>query len=93
MGLWFAVNGTRLVNEPFNTLFKCFTDLIGNAFWLIPIGFIATALYIKTHDITGVGVFLLAGGAILGSGNIFTGQPELAFIYFMVINSDIKYIF
>jgi len=42
------VNGTELLDDPFNTVFSPFTDLLGSAFWLVPISIIAAALFMKT---------------------------------------------
>jgi len=78
-----AINGTDLLNDPWGTTFSPFTDILGTGFWLIPISFIALALYVKTRDTTVASVWLLASTLILGSGNLFTGQPEMAFIFFI----------
>jgi len=74
-------NGSDLVNNPFNTTFKPFTDLLGNAFWLFPVSFIAVALYVKTRNPTLVSAFMLASGVMLASGNIFMGTPEMVIVY------------
>jgi len=78
-----AINGTDLLNNPWETVFSPFTGYLGHGFWLVPISFIAIALYVKTRDTTAASVWLLASTLILGSSNLFTGQPEMAFIYYV----------
>jgi len=76
-----ALNGTDLINHPWNTTFKAYTDLLGSAFWLIPVSFIAVALFIKTRNPVLVSAYMLGSGLLLSSGNIFLGHPEMAFVY------------
>jgi len=75
------INGSDLINHPWNTTFSTFTDIFGNAFWLIPLSFITVALFVKTRNPTAVSVFMIASGLILGSGNMFASNPEMAFVY------------
>lgn len=77
-------NGSEIIDDPFNTIFSPFTDLFGTGFWLIPITFIAVALYVKTRNVVSVFAFLLAGCALLASGNIFAGYPEMAYVYILI---------
>lgn len=74
-----AVNGSELIDDPFNTIFSPFTDLLGPGFFLLMLIFICVALYVKTHDLSTVSAFMLASGVLLASGGIFTGYSELAF--------------
>lgn len=74
-----AVNGSELIDDPFNTIFSPFTDLLGPGFFLIILIFISVALYVKTHELSTVSMFMLASGVLLSSGSIFTGYYELAF--------------
>jgi len=76
-----AINGTEFINEPWNTTFAAFTDLLGGAFWLIPISFIAMALYIKTRNPVVATSFLVGSGVLLSGGNMFLGAPEMVFVY------------
>jgi len=76
-----AVNGSELIDAPFNTVFSPFTDLLGSMFWLIPISIIASALFIKTKNITVVGAWLLGTGMFFGSANIFDGVPAMFTVY------------
>lgn len=77
-------NGSEIIDNPFNTIFSPFTDLFGTGFWLIPITFIAVALYVKTRNVVSVFAFLLAGCALLAGGNIFLGYPEMAYVYILI---------
>jgi len=78
-----AINGSDLINNPFNTTFEPFTDLFGSAFWLIPLSFITVALFVKTRNPVGVSGFMIASGLILGSGNIFMGNPQMSLAYWI----------
>lgn len=75
------LNGSELLDDPFNTIFSPFTDLLGSGFWLIPLTFISIALYIKTRDVTTVSMFMIASGILLSAGTIFSEYPEMAFLY------------
>ena len=76
-----AINGTDLVDNPFDTIFDCFTDLFGNGFFLIPLTFIAVALYMKTRNPVLVSAFIWGSGLLLASGNMFMNYPEMALVY------------
>ena len=80
-----AVNGSELIDSPWSTIMSPFTDLLGNGFYLIPITFIAIALYIKTKDIMVSSVWLLASGLLLSAGSIFTGYLEMSILYTIVV--------
>jgi len=77
------INGSELIDNPMTTIFSPFTDLLGTSFWLIPLTFIAIALYVKTRDVVIVSVFMLASGVMLSSGSIFAGYPEMALVYML----------
>lgn len=79
------INGTQLTEDPFNTVFSPFTDLLGSAFWLIPISVIAAALFMKTKNITVVGAWLLGSGMLMGSANLFSGYPGMLDFYLAII--------
>ena len=76
-----AINGTDFINHPWNTTFGTYTDLLGTPFWLIPVSFIAIALYIKTRNPVVATSFMVGSGLLLSSGNMFMGAPEMVFVY------------
>ena len=82
-----AFNASDLLNDPVNTTMSPFTgffDSIVNAgmiFYLIPLSFIAIALYYKTQEIAVTCLFMLSSGALLATGNIFLGAIDMALIY------------
>lgn len=76
------VNGSELLDNPFDTIMGTFTDIMGGAFWLIPIGVIAVALFIKTRSITVSSIWLMASCAIVGTG-VFVDYPEMGFVYYI----------
>jgi len=77
------INGSELIDNPMTTIFSPFTDLLGTSFWLIPLTFIAIALYVKTREVVIVSAFMLASGVMLSSGSIFAGYPEMALVYML----------
>ena len=78
------LNGSDLTNAPLDTMVSPFTDILGSAFWLVPIGFIAVALYIKTHDFTASSVWLMVSTAVLGTSNLFVDNPEMSFLFYVL---------
>jgi len=76
-----AINGTDFINEPWNTTFKVFTDLLGMGFYLIPLSFLSVALYLKTHNPVMVSAFLSGSCILFASGSIFANYPEMALTY------------
>ena len=78
-----AVNGTDFISSPWNTIVDAFTDLLGNGFYVVPLSFIAVALYVKTRNATLVSCFILASGLLLASGNMFLDHPEMEVVYIL----------
>lgn len=80
-----ALNGSELITSPWDTMLSPFINLLGSGFYLIPITFIALALYVKTHDTMLASAWLLACGVLLTTGGIFTGYLEMSIIYTIVV--------
>jgi len=78
-----VINGSELINNPWDTIFSPFSDILGGSFWLIPIGFIAVALFVKTRTVAVSSVWLMSSCLILGSGTIFSSYPEMSFVYYL----------
>jgi len=76
-----ALNGSDFTNNPWDTVFDPFTDLFGSAFYIIPIGFIAVALYIKTRSPLVSSVWILSSSLLMSAGNIFTDRPSVMVLY------------
>lgn len=85
MSLWsiFVINGSDLVNQPWNTTFSPYIHLFGQGWLLIPVSFIAAALFIKTRDPILLSMFMIITGILLsaGSGILFSGFPEVVIPY------------
>ena len=77
-----SVNGSELIDTPLDTLFSVFTDIMGGAFWLLPISVIALALYIKTREVSVVSIWLTLSTLLVGS-SIFSQYPEMGFVYYV----------
>jgi len=78
-----AFNGSELLDQPWETIFSVFTDIIGYGFYLVPISFIAVALYIKTKTVAVSGMWLMATTILVGSA-IFNEYPVMSYIYFII---------
>ena len=83
-----AFNGSDLINQPFNTTFSPYTDLFdymisgaGAMFFLVPLIFISIALFVKTKDITVVGMFMLASGGLASGTTLFVGAVDASLIF------------
>jgi len=75
------INGSELIDNPMDTIFSPYIDLLGGSFWLFPLTFIAIALYIKTRDVVIVSAFMIASGLLLSGGSMFSSYPEVALGY------------
>ena len=83
------INGTTLINDPFTTIFSPFTNFFegilgdgyGAVFFLFPITILALGVYVKTNDIVTTSMFLLLTGALLFTGSIMAGIPEMGIIF------------
>lgn len=83
-----AVNGTELLNKPWETIYSPFTDFfantvgVGNAFYLFLIVVFAFGIYIKTEgNAMMVTAFMIGSGALALSANIFAGNAEMSIIF------------
>lgn len=76
------INGSEILDNPWDTWFSPFTDIFGYSFFLVPIGFIALALYIKTRNVTVVSIWLMGSSLLMGTG-IFSSYPEMGFVYYL----------
>jgi len=82
MGLFFgSINGSELIDSPWETVFSAFTDLFGTGFYLFPLVLVSAIIFVKTRDIVTVGGFMLASGAVLASVDLFSGYPEMSFVF------------
>jgi len=77
-----ALNGTDLISNPWDSFFSVYGDIIGVSWYLIPISFIAVALYIKTRTFAVSGMWLMASTLMIGSA-LFVEHPEMSFVYYL----------
>ena len=78
-----AINGSDFINNPWNITFSPYTNLLGAGFYLIPICFIAAALYVKTHNGVAVGTFIWVSGLLLASGSMFMNYPQMGYVFLL----------
>ena len=81
------LNGSDLINNPWNTTFSPFTSLFeemfgnGHVFYLVPLIFVTIALYVKVRDPAVVSMFMIASGVLLAAGNIFVNALSMSIIF------------
>jgi len=82
-----AINGSDLINEPWNTTFSPFTDLfeamIGNGmvFFLFPLSVVTIALFVKTRNTAMTSMFMIVSGLLFATGNLFLNVPTMGIIF------------
>jgi hypothetical protein len=86
-----AINGSELIDQPWNTTFSPFTNLFdsfldgaGVLFFLVPITIIAVALYVKTREPVMVSMYLIASGALFAGSGLFIGSVSMQLVYVVV---------
>lgn len=77
------INGSDLVNQPWNTTFSPYISLFGQGWMLIPLSFIAAALFLKTRDPILVSGYMILVGALFTAGGVFTGFTGMVLAYAM----------
>ena len=77
-----SVSGSEFINNPLDTVFSPYSDIFGGGFWLIFIGFIAFALFIKTRNVAVVSIWLMSSCLLVGTG-VFSSYPSMGFIYYI----------
>jgi len=87
------INGTTLLDDPWNTIFSPFTNLLGSMFYLIPVGAIGMGLFVKTRNPVMVSMYLLSSGALLSSGSIFVGAMDMVPVYIMITAAGVAGLF
>lgn len=87
--LLFVINGSDMVYQPWNTTFSPFIALFGQGWLLIPVSFIAAALFMKTRDTILLSVFMIITGVLLSGATytLFSSFPGaiLPYLLFTVI--------
>jgi len=82
-----ALNGSDLINDPFNTTFSPFTGFFerttgaGMLFFLFPVIVLTLAIYMKTEDPLMATMFMIGSGASLTAGSMFIGSSEMSIVF------------
>lgn len=81
----FAINGSDLVNQPWNTTFSPYIALFGQGWLIIPVSFIAAALFMKTRDPILLSMFMIITGILFSAATItlFDTFPEAVVPYML----------
>ena len=89
LGSTYSINGTTFTDNLWNTTFGPFTLLFqqitghGNLFFLIPFIVLTVGLYFKTRKPVIPALFMITGGALLGSGSMFIGAIDIAIAFYV----------
>ena len=80
-----VINGSDLINQPWNTTFSPYIALFGQGWLLIPVSFIGAALFMKTRDAIATSVYMILTGALLaaGSATLFSSFPQAVIPYIL----------
>ena len=77
-----TINGSDLINQPWNTTFSPYIALFGQGWLLIPVSFIAAALFMKTRDPVLLSMFMIVSGIMLNAtGLLFSTFQQGTFAY------------
>lgn len=80
----FAINGSDIINQPWNTTFMPFIRILGQGWVLVPLAAIGAALFVKTRDTAIISVYLIIIGALVGSASLWGGFTETALLFFVM---------
>lgn len=80
----FAINGSDLINQPWNTTFFPFIRLLGQGWVIVPLSFIGAALFMKTKDTALLSIYLIMVGAMLGVASAWAGWTGAALLFFIM---------
>jgi len=80
----FSINGSDLINQPYNTTFMTFIRALTQGWIILPFAFIGGALFVKTRDTALVSVYLIVAGAFIGAGSMWYGYTGAAGLFFIL---------
>lgn len=78
------INGSELINAPYNTTFQPYIRLLGQGWIVIPFAFIGAALFMKTRDTALIAIYLIMIGAFVGAGSAWAGFIGAALLFFIM---------
>ena len=79
-----AINGSDIINQPYNTTFTPYIRLLGQGWIIIPFSFIGAALFVKTKDTALVSIYFILIGAFVGAGSAWAGFTGAALLFFIM---------
>lgn len=81
------INGSELINQPWNTTFSPYISLLGQGWLLIPVSFIGAAIFMRTRDPVILSMYMILTGGLLSAGGLFSGfAPALpAYVVFTAL--------
>jgi len=79
------LNGTQLMENPFEVMMTPYTELFGIGAYLIIIVFIVGAIYIKTRDVMATAAALIIASMLFATAGIYNDFPQLVIISVVVV--------
>jgi hypothetical protein len=89
LGFIFTINGSDIINQPYNTTFASYIRVLGQGWILVPFAFIGAALFAKTRDTALVAIYLIMIGAFIGAGSAWAGYTGAALLFFIMASLGI----
>jgi len=86
------INGSDLLNQPWNTTYGPYIGLLGQGWLIIPISFIGAALFLKVRDPVVLAVYMIISGGMFGA-TLFVTMPEASYVYFIFSGIGIAVLF
>jgi len=79
------INGSDIINQPWNTTFSPYIELFGQGWLFIPICFIAAALFMKTRDPVILSVYMILSGVFMtmATFSLFDAFPAAIIVYIL----------
>ena len=74
-------NASDLVNQPWNTTFSPYVDLLSQSWYIIPVAFIGAALFMKTRDPVLLSMYMITTGALFTAGGIFVNNMAMVPVF------------
>ena len=78
------MNGSDLINQPWNTTFSPYINLFGQGWIIIPFAFIGAALFVKTRDTALTAVYMLVIGGFMTAGTAWAGWMSAASLFIIM---------
>ena len=83
---------TNIMNQPWVEMLKPFTDLLGNAFYLLIISVVGGALYLQKKDVELLALYFITMCSLASGANIFFGYLDIVPLYVFIVGVGLAYL-